>query len=178
MIIISGTATQITAEQIVKLEQSDDYDDVNFIPLTQRDILCGIDDELVARIVTNLKSGVTVCVHTSNLIANFDGFSDDSEKAELTKEKFASMITDYLAELTKLVLAEIEVILITLGGETSYKCCSKIDSKMLRLVDEVAPAISICSDSNGQWIVTKSGNLGKSKTLIDILDYFKFHEEI
>ena len=96
--------------------------------------------------------------------------------AELTKEKFASMITDYLAELTKQVLSEIEVILITLGGETSYKCCSKIDSKILKLVDEVAPAISICSDSKGQWIVTKSGNLGKSKTLIDILDYFKFHE--
>jgi len=175
-LIISGTATQITAEQIQKLEQADDYDNVNFIPLEVRDILCGIDDELVARIVTNLKSGVTVCVHTSHLITNFDGFSDDSDMAELTKEKFASMITDYLAELTKQVLSEIEVILITLGGETSYKCCSKIDSKILKLVDEVAPAISICSDSKGQWIVTKSGNLGKSKTLIDILDYFKFHE--
>ena len=175
-LIISGTATQITAEQIQKLEQSDDYNDVNFIPLEMRDILCGIDDELVSRIVTNLKSGVTVCVHTSHLITNFDGFSDASDMADLTKEKFASMITDYLAELTKHILSEIEVILITLGGETSYKCCSKIDSKMLRLVDEVAPAISICSDSNGQWIVTKSGNLGKSKTLIDILNYFGYHE--
>ena len=174
--IVSGTATQITAEQIQKLEQSDDYNNINFIPLEMRDILCGIDEELVSRIVTNLKSGVTVCVHTSHLITDFDGFSDDSDLADLTKEKFASMITDYLAELTKLVLAELDVILITLGGETSYKCCSKIDSKMLRLVDEVAPAISICSDSNGQWIVTKSGNLGKSKTLIDILDYFTFHE--
>lgn len=175
-LIVSGTATQITAEQITKLEQSDDYDNVNFIPLEVRDILCGIDDELVSRIVTNLKSGVTVCVHTSHLITNFDGFSDDSEMAELTKEKFASMITDYLAELTNQVLSEINVILITLGGETSYKCCSKIESKMLRLVDEVAPAISICSDANEQWIVTKSGNLGKSKTLIEILDYFNFHE--
>lgn len=174
--IVSGTATQITAEQIQKLEQSDDYENVNFIPLEVRDILCGIDDELVSRVVTNLKSGVTVCVHTSHLITNFDGFSDDSQTAELTKEKFASMITDYLAELTKQVLAETEVLLITLGGETSYKCCHKIDSKILRLVDEVAPAISICSDSNGQWIVTKSGNLGKSKTLIEILDYFNFHE--
>ncbi len=175
-LIISGTATQITAEQIQKLEQSDDYDNVNFIPLEFRDILCGIDDELVSRIITNLKAGVTVCVHTSHLITNFDGFSDDSLTAELTKEKFASMITDYLADLTKQVLAEIDVMLITLGGETSYKCCSKIGSKMLRLVDEVAPAISICSDSNNQWIVTKSGNLGKSKTLIDILDYFGYHE--
>ena len=176
-LIVSGTATQITAEQIQKLEQSDDYENVNFMPLEFRDILCGIDDELVSRIVTNLKSGVTVCVHTSHLITNFDGFSDDSLTAELTKEKFASMITDYLAELTKQVLAEIEVILITLGGETSYKCCSAIGSKKLRLVDEVAPAISICSDSNNQWIVTKSGNLGRSRTLIDILNYFSCHEE-
>ena len=176
-LIVSGTATQITAEQITKLEQSDDYDNVNFIPLEERDILCGIDDELAARIVNNLKSGVSVCIHTSHLIANFDGFSDDSDLADLTKDKFSSMITDYLAELTKQVIEEIEVVLITLGGETSYKCCTKIGSKMLRLIDEVAPAISICSDSNGQWIVTKSGNLGKSKTLIDILDYFKFHEE-
>ena len=175
-LIISGTATQITAEQIQRLEDSDDYANVNFIPLEVRDILCGIDEELVSRIVTNLESGVTVCVHTSHLITNFDGFSDDSLAAELTKEKFASMITDYLAELTKQILTEVSVTLITLGGETSYKCCSKINSKILELTDEVSPAISICSDSNGQWIVTKSGNLGKSKTLIDILDYFKYHE--
>ena len=174
--IVSGTATQITAEQITKLEQSDDFDNINFIPLETRDIVCGIDDELVSRIITNLKSGVNVCVHTSHLITNFDGFSDDSLSAELTREKLAVMITDFLAELTKRVLDEIQVILITLGGETSYKCCSKIESKELTLVDEVAPAISLCSDINNRWIVTKSGNLGNTKTLIDILNYFVCHE--
>ena len=175
--IVSGTATKITADQIEKLEQADDYEDVNFIPLEVRDIVCGVDDELVARIVRNLKSGVTVCVHTSHLIANFDGFSEDSITAELTKDKLASMITDYLAELTKQVLSEINVMLITLGGETSFKCCSKLESKELKLIDETAPAISLCKDANNQWIVTKSGNLGNTKTLIEILNYFKFHEE-
>ena len=176
-LIVSGTATKITADQITKLEQSDDYTDVIFMPLEMRDIICGVDDELVARIIRNLKSNVTVCVHTSHLITNFDGFSDDSLTAELTKDKLASMITDFLADLTKQVLSEINAILITLGGETSYKCCSKIDSKELTLIDEVAPAISLSRDSKGQWIVTKSGNLGSTKTLIDILDYFKCHEQ-
>lgn len=174
--IVSGTATQITAEQIEKLEQSDDYDNVNFIPLDTKDIIGGVSEEVVSRVVANLKSGVTVCVHTSHLIANFDGFSDDSFNAELTKEKLAGMITDYLAELTKQVLERIKAVLITLGGETSYKCCSKIESKELKLVDEVAPAISLCIDTNGQWIVTKSGNLGSTKTLIEILNYFNCHE--
>ena len=176
--IVSGTATQITAEQIHKLENSDDYDNVNFIALDTKNILDGVCEDTVERIVNNLKSGVTVCVHTSDLIANFDGFSEDSFNAELTKEKLAGLITDYLADLASRVLEDINAILITLGGETSYKCCKAIQSNELMLIDEVAPAISICSDINKRWIVTKSGNLGNTKTLIEILDYFKHHEQI
>lgn len=174
--IVSGTATQITAEQISRLEHDDDYENVNFIPLDTSDILKGVTDDLTERILTNLKSGVTVVVHTSYLIANFDGFSDDSFNAELTKEKLAYMITDFLAELTKKVLEQIDVMLITLGGETSYKCCTAIHSNELKLIDEVTSAISLCSDINGKWIVTKSGNLGGTKTLIDILNYLGHHE--
>jgi uncharacterized protein YgbK (DUF1537 family) len=174
--IVSGTATQITANQIKKLELSDDYENVNFIPLDTKIILNGVDEELVERIISNLKLGVTVCVHTSDLIANFDGFSEDSFNAELTKEKLAGMITDFLGELTKKVTDKINVILITLGGETSYKCCKAINSNELRLVDEVAPAISLCVDINNKWIITKSGNLGNSNTLIEILNYLAYHE--
>ena len=86
------------------------------------------------------------------------------------------MITDFLAELTQKVIEKIEVILITLGGETSYKCCKAINSNELRLVDEVAPAISICADINQKWVITKSGNLGNTNTLIEILNYLKRHE--
>jgi uncharacterized protein YgbK (DUF1537 family) len=175
-LIVSGTATQITANQIKKLELSDDYENVNFIPLDMETILNGVSEELVERIYNNLKIGVNVCVHTSDLIANFDGFSDDSFNAELTKDKLAKMITDFLGELTKQVVGKIEVMLVTLGGETSYKCCKSISSNELRLIDEVAPAISICSDINNQWIITKSGNLGNSNTLIEILNYLAHHE--
>lgn len=174
--IVSGTATQITASQISKLEQSDDFENVNFIALDKNQILNGIDNVLIDRIINNLKSGVTVCVHTSNLVTNFDGFSDDSLIAELTREKFAGMITDYLAELTKLILEKIDVMLITLGGETSYKCCKAINSNELHLVDEVSSAISLCSDINNKWIITKSGNLGNTNTLIEILNYLAHHE--
>lgn len=174
-LIISGTATQITANQIQKLEQSDDIENINFIPLETKDILEGVNDELVERIIKNLSSGVTVCVHTSNLISNFDGFSEDSLNAELTKEKLAYMITDYLAELTKKVTDVVNVILITLGGETSYKCCKAINSNELQLIDEVLPAIPLCSDINRKCIITKSGNLGNNNTLIEILQYLDKH---
>ena len=138
-------------------------------------MLNGVTDELVERIVSNLRFDNSVVVHTSNLIRDFDGFSDDSLNAELTKAKLANVITDFLAELTRRVVSSKEVILIALGGATSYKCCSAIGAYQLQLIDEVAPAIALTLDHNAQWIVTKSGNLGNANTLIDILKYFESH---
>ena len=175
-LIVSGTATQITANQIRCLEASDDFENINYMPLDTKTILNGVSDEIVERVVENLQRGVTVCVHTSDLIANFDGFSDDSLNAELTKNKLADMITEFLGEFTRRVMERIDLVLITLGGETSYKCCKAICSNELKLIDEVLAAISICKDINNKWIITKSGNLGNSNTLIDILNYLENHE--
>ena len=174
-LIISGSANPITANQIKTLENSDDID-VLTISLTFDNIKNGVSDALAERIISNLRLKNTVLVHTSQVMQDFDGFSDDSLNAELTRAKLAAMITDYLAELTGRVLSEREVILITLGGETSYKCCNAIGANQLQLIDEVVPAIALCMDHNAQWIVTKSGNLGNANTLIDILKYFESHE--
>ena len=175
--IVSGSATQITAEQIENLDKCGDFDNILTINLDLQTILKGVNDDFVERCVNNLRQNNVVVVNTSHLIINFDGFSDDSLEADLTKANLASVITEFLAELTKRVTEKIQVILITLGGETSYKCCHAIGADQLQLLDEVAPAIPLCMDLNAQLIVTKSGNLGGTKTLIDILDYFKFHEE-
>ena len=98
--------------------------------------------------------------------------------AELTRTKFAGKITDFLAELTKRVLAEKNVLLVALGGETSYKCCRAINALELSLIDEVLPAIPLCIDRKDQLIITKSGNLGNSVTLIDIIKYINRHEQL
>lgn len=177
--IVSGSATQITANQIERLEQGDEFDENTLvINLDLLTVLGGVKEELVDRIVSNLAENNIVVVHTSNLIKNFDGFSDESLRAELTKAELAGVITDFLSELTRQVVAKKEVILITLGGETSYKCCAEINAMQLQLIDEVAPAIALCLDHNAQWIVTKSGNLGGVNTLIDILRYFDRHEAV
>ncbi len=175
--IVSGSATQITANQIERLEQSDEYDDnMLVISLDLLTVLGGVKPELVDRIVSNLGENNIVVVHTSQLMKNFDGFSDESLRAELTKAELAGVITDFLAELTRQVVEKKELILITLGGETSYKCCAEIGATQLQLIDEVAPAIALSMDHKAQWIVTKSGNLGGVNTLIDILKYFEHHE--
>lgn len=175
-LIISGSATQINATQIEHLEQSYDYDNLVFLSLNPQNILEGVSDDIVNHISDNLVRGNTVVVHSSKLLENFDGFSDDSLKEELTRPKFASKITDYLAELTKRVKERVNIILILLGGETSYKCCNAISATELTMLDEAAPAIALCRDEHNQLIITKSGNLGTPKTLLDILHYIESHE--
>lgn len=177
--IVSGSATHITANQIDKFEQSDDFEENSLvIELDMNTVLSGVQDDLVDRVVANLGSDNIVLVHTSKLIKNFDGFSEDTIKADLTKSGLANVITDFLADLTKRVLEKKKAILITLGGETSYKCCNSIDANQLKLIDEVLPAIALSKSVNSdQWIVTKSGNLGGVNTLVEILKYFTKHED-
>lgn len=175
-LVVSGSATQLTETQIKKLYDSDEFDNTYFINLDLKTIIDGVKEDLTERVINNLVQNNIVVVNTSYLIKDFDGFSDDSLNAGLTKTKLASMITDFLADLTKNVVSRRDVILITLGGETSFKCCSAIDSLQLQLVDEVAPSIALSIDHKAQWIVAKSGNLGNANTLVDILNYFEKHE--
>ena len=177
--IVSGSATHITANQIEKLEQNENYEEnCLIIELNMNTVLSGVEVSLVDRIVSNLGSNNIVLVHTSKLLKNFDGFSEDTIKADLTKSGLANVITDFLSDLAKRVLEKKKAILVTLGGETSYKCCNAIGANQLKLVDEVLPAIALGRSVNSdQWIVTKSGNLGGVNTLIEILRYFEKHEE-
>lgn len=175
-LIISGSATQVTETQIRKLSDSDEFENTYFINLDLKTVIEEVKDELVTRVVNNLGQNNIVIVNTSYLIKEFDGFSDECLEAGLTKPKLASKITDFLAELTRRIVSKRDVILITLGGETSYKCCAAIDSLQLQLIDEVAPSIALSIDHKAQWIVAKSGNSGTSNTLIDILKYFETHE--
>ena len=178
-LIISGSATRITANQIDKFEQSEDYEEKTLIiELSMDTVLKGVGDDLVERVVSNLIGDNIVLIHTSKLLNNFDGFSEDTANADLTKSGLANVITDFLAELTQKVLARAKAVLITLGGETSYKCCNKIGASQLQLIDEVLPAIALSKSAVAdQWIVTKSGNLGGVNTLLEILKYFEKHEE-
>lgn len=175
-LLVSGSATQTTAAQIQKLQDNDDIENTYFIALKMEDILEGVTDDIVKRVSENLVKDNVVVVHTSELTVDSKIISQILFDNELSKSQFISKIGDYLAALTKKVLFNRDAILITVGGETSFKCCKAINSNNLQIIDAICPAIPLCLDSKAQWIVTKSGNLGNSNTLIDILKYFGQHE--
>lgn len=175
-LIISGSSTELTASQIRRLAEDDDIDNTYFIDIKLGDVLQNHSNEAVERAISNLKKDNIVVIHSSNLIGSQEDLSQVLFEHELTKHRFTSMIGDYLAKITKQIVDEKEVILITIGGETSYKCCKAIGSQSIQLIDAVAPAIPLCIDHKAQWIVTKSGNLGNPTTLIDVIKYFEQHK--
>ena len=175
-LIVSGSATQLTAAQLQKLDDDEDIDNTYFIALKMEDILEGVNDEIVTRVSENLVKDNVVVVHTSDLMVDSKIISQLLFDNEMSKNQFISKIGDYLATLTKRVLFNRDAILIAVGGETSFKCCKAINSNSLQIVDAICPAIPLCLDMKAQWIVTKSGNLGNSNTIIDILKYFEHHE--
>lgn len=172
ILVVSGSATNITKTQMLKLQEEEDLDPY-FIRITPDKLLDELYEDLTERILNNLGKNNTVVLQACDF-ENDDVRSFLAEKG-LTSEKIPGLLTDYLADLTRKVVAQREVILVLVGGETSYKCCSAISSRNLQIIDEVEPAIPLCMDHKAQWIVTKSGNLGSPKTLINILRYFEQH---
>lgn len=175
-LILSGTGTKTTINQLEFLEESEEYENKYFVELDMQTILGGVNINFAEKIINKLGENNIVVINASNLINNFDGFSDDSLNADMTKSKLIEHICAFLSELTKIIVAEKEIILITLGGETSYKCCTEINSNQLQIIDEVIPAVALTLDHKAQWIVSKSGHIGNEHALIDILNYFEKHK--
>ena len=178
-LILSGSKTSITASQINNLAMDDDIENCYFIDLKLNDILSPNIEAISKRIVQNLGKDNIVVVHVSKLE---DEIKTEHGKERLidegiTRENLADKITDYIAELASVTNKLANFILITIGGETSYKCTKALNCEYLQITDTILPAISLSMDSNAKFIVTKSGNMGSTTALIDIINYFKHHEE-
>jgi uncharacterized protein YgbK (DUF1537 family) len=172
VLIVSGSMATLSKSQIKKLAESDEFDSY-VLELSLEDIIKEPSEELIKRILEHLDTEKLVLVHV-NVTENYE--DEKLKEAGLDKEKVSVLITDYLAKLSEKVVKQKSLIFLTIGGETSYKCCNAIHSKQLQLIDEVEPAIPLCLDLDAQWIVTKSGNFGSPNTLVNILKYFKQHQ--
>lgn len=168
--IISGSATPICAAQIAALKASDYFKDFAEYKLKFEDISSGVNDNMVMDIVCNLSQGKNVLVHTTGLEDDLDSNGDPGDDENMS---FPSLITDYLSRLACKIKVSAETIFIFIGGETAFKSCECMGANRLQLIDRVTGPIPLCLDSNGQWVVTKSGNLGDAQTMVEVLKYFE-----
>ncbi len=171
-LIISGSATNLTLKQIEKLKET--KKDIKAFDLTTEDIIEGINEKMLEDIITFLNEGYDVIVHSSYIKKEIETTNGANSliDAAIAKDEFPSKITDYLADLTYQINQKSEFNLISIGGETSFKCALKMKSNYLEIIDAILPAIPLCVDCHNQIMVTKSGNFGNQNTLVEILDYF------
>lgn len=172
---VSGSTTKLTSSQIKKSLDDDELEPYS-IYLTPEMVLAEPTEELVDRIVSNFGEDKVVIVYSTDLTEDYSKTVDYAVEQGFNPDNVPNIISNYLADLTREVTQKAQVILVLMGGETSYKCCNEMNSKHLQIIDEVEPAIPLCLDHKAQWIVTKSGNLGTVNTLLNIFKYFKQHQ--
>lgn len=173
--VVSGSATTLARAQIERLVQDDDFEPY-VLDLTLENVSTQNFDEIVDRVAKQLVKSRLVIV---NFTTRESAMAQNIEYAQnngVDVNDIPSIVTDYLARLAKDVVAIQDVILVTVGGETSYKVCSAIGSSNLQVIDEADSAIPLCLDFNARWIITKSGNLGNSSTLVNIIKYIERHK--
>ncbi len=172
-LFLSGSATQLTKNQIQKLKQEKE---IFSIDLTINDVL-EQNKKIVDIACEKLAQKTDVIIHSSSIFNNNvdienENIKEDLIDAGIPKDELANLITNYLADLIEEINHKQDFILIMIGGETSFKSLKKINSKYLEIVDTILPAIPLCVDFSGKVIVTKSGNFGTLNTLIEIVNYF------
>ena len=145
------------------------------VDLKTKDVIRNNKD-IVDLVCEKLNQNIDVIVHSS-CISNDELYDNENIKdnlidAGISKNEFSSLITEYLSDLVYDINKKQEFILITIGGETSFKSLKKLGSKYLQIIDTILPSIPLCIDINGKITVTKSGNFGTLNTLINIINYF------
>lgn len=171
-LVLSGSATQLCANQIQRLKE--ERKDIFCIDLTIEDIIKEVDIARIDEICEKLNQNIDVVIHSSliNQELKEESALNKLIDAGIAKADFPSKITDFLANILYEINQRANFILIMIGGETSFKCAQKINSVYLEILDAIAPAIPLCIDVNGKIISTKSGNFGTNSTLVEILNYF------
>ena len=174
-LVVAGSATQLCANQVARLIDSDEIENTYPVSLTAEDFINGISEETYERIKNHLTSDTVVVVHASE-INKTENLVTLLLEHEITKRQFATKIVEILSDLTGKLSKEKEFLLIIVGGETSFHCCRELQCESLKIIDAAAPAIPLCVDNKDRMIITKSGNLGTITTLVEILKYIERHE--
>ena len=170
--IIAGSATDLCAKQVSMLKNSKYFENFREYDLRFADIHSGVNENILSDIFENINSGKNIIVHSVNMKDDINSYMGENSINE-DNMNFPTLITDYLSNIAGKIKQNCNCIFIFVGGETAYKSCVKMEAEKLSLKDRVVGAIPLCISSNGQWIITKSGNLGNPQTLIEVMRYFE-----
>jgi len=176
-LIAIGSVTAITRSQVKLLQDYAEKYNLEFVNLTPEQLIDGIDKSTVEKAIENIKNNKSIVVYSAPSDETVQETLKLAEIRNIKHAKLNDIVLNRLSDFTKEMVDAAQLNLVLVGGETAQHCCKAIDSVHLQLIDEVDYAIPLCMDQKAQFIITKSGNLGTPKTLVNIMNYIEDLEE-
>jgi uncharacterized protein YgbK (DUF1537 family) len=181
ILIVNGSTTDTTRTQTLRLMENYAYygqgSSLELFELTPDQIL-GLSplDGLLENLLAALGERNTVvlssalkeeaCARTMNL-------AKEHNLSDLEASERAQKVLSMLAES---VYRHKPVKLVLVGGETTCQVCQDLRSTQLEILAEADDSIPLSTDSQGRWIITKSGGFGTPLALANVVKFIKQHE--
>ncbi len=181
--IVSGSTTDVTRQQIMKLSENYTYygqgSQLILFELQPEQILNIHDLEtLTAKIIEALDGRNTVVLSTSLKEDSYIRTIEMAEAIQLTPQQASKMAEEALGRITAAILRKKAIKLVLAGGETTRQVCQTIQSHALEIVAEADASIPLMIDRQGRWIVTKSGSFGSPLALANVVKFMKQKETL
>ena len=98
-LIVSGSATELTANQIKTLQDCEDIVGIKFVPITPENIFTNDYENIAKQIIDSLNENSTVVIHSASLMENADAITELLFEYEISREEFISKICEYLSAI-------------------------------------------------------------------------------
>lgn len=181
ILIVSGSNTDITRQQLLRLLENYTYYgqgsrlEIFDLPSDQ---LLGLAplEETAARIREALGERNTVVLASALKEEAYQRTLNLAREHRIPEAQAIRQVQETLARLTVDSIRGRTVKLVLAGGETTGEICDCLNIRELEIVAEADESIPLSIDPQGRWIVTKSGGFGSPLALANVIKFIKQRE--
>jgi uncharacterized protein YgbK (DUF1537 family) len=181
ILIVSGSNTDTTRQQILRLIENYAYygqgSNLEIFDLPP-DQLLGLAslDSTIERILEALSERNTVVLSSTLKEETYQRTMALASEHNIPEDRATRSAQGVLARITDAVLKRKATKLVLIGGETTCEVCDVLGNRELQVIAEADISIPLTMDSQGRWIVTKSGGFGSPMALANVIKFIKQHE--
>ncbi|WP_175640223.1 four-carbon acid sugar kinase family protein [Metabacillus schmidteae] len=173
-LIVSGSLSQVTREQLCKIESLQNSFFIEVDPTTLVKNTFKLDD-YIGQLSQNSKyEHYVLYVEASE--ENRVSAKEAGEELGLTLTEVSEVISRGLGQISKGLLENCTSIqgLVLTGGDTAKAVCSELTISEMELYSEVEPGLPfgrLRSEDRSYWAVTKAGGFGHEQSLVNVVEY-------
>jgi uncharacterized protein YgbK (DUF1537 family) len=179
ILLVSGSASQVTREQLAVFESLPNVISVEMNPLNilSSDLKAKKEiDRCYSRLIQALNNGKDVALHVSSSRRDIEITKAKGREMGLEEKYIPVKILEALANITQQVIdtCEIQGLILT-GGDTAKTICIRLGGTGIELLEEIEPGIPLgrLFGTTETFVITKAGAFGTSKTFVKALKILK-----